>query len=79
MCPTLAIHDFLTLFHMIYTRGGWQDVTFFFFGTQVITVSQLGVPLEAVKEVGAGFGRAVGTSRLATKSQVTSRSAKNNL
>ena len=46
-------------------------IFYLFSGTQVVTVSQNGVPLEAVKEVAAGFGRAVGTSRLATKSQVT--------
>ena len=44
-------------------------------GTQVVTVSHHGAPLDAVKEVAAGFGRAVGTSRLATKSQVTAGGA----
>ena len=37
---------------------------------QVVTGSQHGLPTQAVKEVAATFGKAVGTSKIATKSQV---------
>lgn len=36
---------------------------------QVVTGSQHGLPLQAVKEVAATFGTVVGTSNLATKAQ----------
>lgn len=48
----------------------------FLFRTQVVTGSQHGLPLQAVKEVAATFGTVVGTSNLATKAQVRKTATK---